>query len=174
MRGYYPKLEGAHLTAFYNRYDDYMAEHNVLCRYNRNKAEQERIRLLNIQQKTAKQNKLDAANYVRFHKQYFGICIISENLIINPLKSVKEFVEEGSAMHHCVGNKNVGYYRKKDSLVFSARDADGKRLATVEWDLVDKKILQCLAACNQTPPRQEEINNLVTQTMINFQTTKTV
>lgn len=181
MTGYYPKLSHPDLLRFHDMYNEYMIANNTLCRRNHEIAERERIQhqqmvLVHNEElrNSAKRERMAPANYVRTHKQFFNICMMSENLVITPLKSVKEFKEEGSAMHHCVGSTQMGYYRKKDSLVLSARDADGKRLATVEWDLVNHMVLQCLAACNAVPPRQKEIIDLVTTTMNQFNTNQQI
>lgn len=82
------------------------------------------------------------------------------NLRIRPLQSVDEFAEEGIAMHHCVFA--AGYYKHKDTLILSAKDAKGKRLATIEYCISRGSIEQCRAAHNQRPARDTEIRKLIT------------
>ena len=65
-------------------------------------------------------------------------------------------------MHHCV--YAMGYYdynKKPNCLILSAKDSEGKRLATIEYNMKDLTIVQCRAACNQVPERDEEIRGLI-------------
>ena len=65
-------------------------------------------------------------------------------------------------MHHCV--YAMGYYdynKKPNCLILSAKDGEGKRLATIEYNTKDFSIVQCRAACNQVPERDEEIRGLI-------------
>ena len=80
-------------------------------------------------------------------KPYLKLCIKEDNCTIIPLKSVKEFVEEGVAMHHCVFTN--GYYKRDDCLILSAR-IDGKRAETVEVNLNTREIVQIgRASCRE-------------------------
>jgi len=83
----------------------------------------------------------------------------SKNLCVVPLQSVDEFAAEGAAMHHCVFTN--GYYKKDSCLILSARDSDGKRLATIEYNTARHDIVQCRAACNAVPERDKEIRALI-------------
>lgn len=110
-------------------------------------------------EKAMKQNKQDAEDYVKNHSRWLGVVIIGENIIIKPLQDIAEFAAEGAAMHHCVYSN--GYYRRADTLILSAKDSDGNRLATIEYNLKTRQIIQCRAACNQHPERYDEICALV-------------
>ena len=99
--------------------------------------------------------------YIEQHKKWLGVVIIGRGITIKPLQSIAEFREEAETMHHCVYAN--AYYKKKDSLIMSARDKNGKRLATIEYDLKQKSILQCRAAYNAQPERYKEICNLITK-----------
>lgn len=63
-------------------------------------------------------------------------------------------------MHHCVFG--MEYYKKSTSLILSAKDNDGNRLATIEYNTKNKEIVQCRAACNKVPERDAEIRALIT------------
>ena len=102
-------------------------------------------------------------NYAKNHAKWLGIVIVGDNIVIRPLQSIEEFEEEGKAMHHCV--YACGYYKKKDTLILSAKDNNGKRLATIEYDTKRGEIVQCRAACNQVPERYDEICELVRDNM---------
>lgn len=66
-------------------------------------------------------------------------------------------------MHHCVFVNN--YYAKADSLILTARDAEGKRLETIEIDLKDFRIVQSRGVCNRNSPKHDEIVKLMTDHM---------
>ncbi len=97
--------------------------------------------------------------YVKEHRRWLAVMIVGNGMTIQPLKSVNEFYEEGNAMHHCVFK--AGYYKMKDKLILSARDSEGRRIATIDYDLKKREVMQCRAACNGQPERYEEICNLV-------------
>lgn len=86
----------------------------------------------------------------------------STNLHIRPLQSIQEFEEEGEHMHHCVYSMHYWDYRKNpNTLILSAKDDDGNRLATIEYNMGTNKVIQCRAACNKVPPRYDEIVNFI-------------
>ena len=97
--------------------------------------------------------------YLNQKGRYLGICFGNENVMVSVLQSVRDFVEEGEAMHHCV--YTMGYYKNKDTLILSARDKEQKRLATIELSLKNYKVQQCRAACNAKPKQYDEIVKLV-------------
>ena len=90
---------------------------------------------------------------------YFGICFGNDKVKITVLSSMYEYEEEGKKMHHCVFTNR--YCAKKDSLILSAKDAEGERLATIELSLKSYKVMQCRAAFNKKPERYDEIVKLV-------------
>lgn len=68
--------------------------------------------------------------------------------------SPSELAKEGEALHHCVGR--MGYDQKfvrEESLIFFIRSAEDTEtpLATVEYSIAKKKILQCYADHNSKP-----------------------
>ena len=67
------------------------------------------------------------------------------------------FFQEGTAIHHCVYTNK---YFNKDCLIFSTRNSNGKRIATVEWNIENKKIVQIRSYCNKTPEEYNEIVEL--------------
>lgn len=102
--------------------------------------------------------------YVKQHKKWLGIVIRGKGICITPLQSVDEFREEGRAMHHCVFAN--GYFKKKETLILSAKDDEGNRLATIEYDLKKRLILQCRAACNSVPQKKQEIEALINNNLL--------
>lgn len=90
---------------------------------------------------------------------FFGICFGNGDITVTVLSSLLQYAEEGRAMHHCVDAND--YWKKKTSLILSARDKSNKRLATVELSLNTFKVLQCRAACNRRPERYDDIVKLI-------------
>ena len=97
--------------------------------------------------------------YVMQHKKWLGVVIVGKGITIKPLQSVAEFEQEGEAMHHCVFTSE--YYKKRNSLIMSVRDKQDNRLATVEYDLKNKQLLQCRAAFNKVPAEHDRICRMV-------------
>lgn len=88
--------------------------------------------------------------------KFFGL-IFSDGLInVRVLESVAEIINEGKAMHHCVGS----YHSKEDSLILSAC-IDGKRIETIEVSISQLKVIQSRGVCNKNTKYHNQIINLV-------------
>ena len=129
------------------------AEHDRLL--SRKRRVEERVA---IKKKMAEAEKWEK-EYRENKGKYFGICFGNENVVITVIRSVAEMAEEGEKMHHCV--YDAGYYRKKDSLILSARDRNGSRLETVELSLSTFKVIQSRGVCNSNTACHNEIVKLV-------------
>lgn len=101
--------------------------------------------------------------YMEQKGRFFGICFGNDNIVISVISSVAEMAEEGEKMHHCV--YACGYYKKKESLILSARDMKGNRIETVEVDLKTFKVVQSRGVCNTNTSMHNEIIELVNQNM---------
>ena len=76
--------------------------------------------------------------------------------------SPSELVKEGDALHHCVGRMNYDQkFVREESLIFFIRSAEDIEtpLATVEYSIKSKKVLQCYADHNAKP--NEAVMNYV-------------
>ena len=124
----------------------------------RRRREAERTRLLQDMQKKEKQN----ADYINRCNRFFGVEITDGTISCRVLRSVADFFEEGTAMHHCVYANE--YYAKKNSLILSARIND-KRIETVEVDLQQMKVVQCYGACDKFTIYHDRIVSLVNDNM---------
>lgn len=102
------------------------------------------------------------ADYIRNKQAYFGICITDEELSIEVLKSIEEFIKEGEFMHHCVNQ--CAYYSKENSLILSAK-VNGKRMETIEIDLQRMTIVQSRGKCNMNTPYHDRIVDLMNANM---------
>lgn len=130
-------------------HDDYMR----LAERKRKREEDERKRFEN--------RKLDDI-YHKDKAAFLGLAITDGTLLIKPLQNVSEFEQEGDAMHHCC--YECGYYKKKQSLVLSARIED-RRIETVEVSLKSFKVVQSRGVCNENTEYHDRIISLVEKNM---------
>lgn len=136
---------------------DLKAEHDkFLKRRNREEARRKEIDRMREAQSWEKSYALEKG-------RFFGICFGNENIIITVIRSVAEMAEEGEAMHHCV--YAMGYYKKKESLILSAKDKAGNRIETIEVNLNTYSIVQSRGVCNKNTPYHNKIIELVNQNM---------
>jgi hypothetical protein len=101
--------------------------------------------------------------YKKEKGRFFGLEITNGRVTIQTIQSVAEMQEEGDRMHHCVASNE--YYKKKDSLILSARDEHGERLETIEVDLNRMKVAQCYGKFNSITERHDEILELINNNM---------
>lgn len=133
------------------------AEHSVL---NARKAR------IDAREKLKKELEAAAMWEEQYHtakEPYFGICFGNGHIVVTVIQSVREMAEEGSAMHHCVYAN--GYYKKKDSLILTARDMEGNRVETIEVSLKTFEVVQSRGKMNQNTEYHEEILKLVRANM---------
>lgn len=102
------------------------------------------------------------AEYITNKGMYFGFCIVDNDMTIEVLKSVEEFIAEGNAMNHCVNTNR--YYEKGNSLILSAK-INGERVETIEVDLQKLTIAQSRGKHNSTTEHHERILDLVKSNM---------
>ena len=89
-----------------------------------------------------------------------GIAFSDGKIKVHVLENVKEYIEEGDALHHCVAS----YALREDSLVLSAR-IRGKRIETVEVSLKQLKVVQCRGLQNRNTEYHDQIIELVNKNM---------
>lgn len=131
---------------------DLKVEHDRLVQKKTERLERERIE----QQKyKALENE---RKFQELKAKFFGISFTDGTIQVRVLESVAEFLEEGTAMHHCVFTNT--YYLKPDSLILSAC-IDGKRIETIEVSLKTLKVLQSRGVCNKNTEYHDRIIELV-------------
>ena len=128
-------------------------------------AEQERIRRLQQEEREARRNEDLRKKYARLEDMYGGKTIEAEKINIHVITSLEELKEEGEAMHHCV---YTNYKEMKGWIILSARDDENNRLATIELDIKNWKVVQCRAHNNSHPARYKEIMAVLTSNMPNI------
>jgi len=99
-------------------------------------------------------------SYVKEKNKFFNLFFKKNNISVEPLKSVKEFYEEGKAFSHCIFTNK--YFEREDSLILSAKINDEK-VETVEVDLNTMRVEQSRGENDNFTKYHNEIVNLVTQ-----------
>lgn len=153
---YLDLLEYFHLDTHNSHYvcpKNLQKEHDNLTR--RKKRIEEKRRLEQRIKEAAKWEK----EYAKMKGAYFGICFGNEHIQISVITSVAAIAEEGEKMHHCV--YQAGYYKRKDSLILTARDSAGNRLETIELSLRTFEIVQSRGLQNKPTPFHDDIIKLV-------------
>lgn len=100
--------------------------------------------------------------YTQEKKQFFGLCFSEKDITISVLEDVTEFMEEGDSLKHCVFTNE--YFKKKDSLVFSAR-IDSKPIETIEVCLSKMVITQCRGSKNNKSQHHKIILDLMNKNL---------
>lgn len=131
---------------------DLKVEHDRLVQKKTERLERERIEQ---QKHKALENE---RKFQELKAKFFGISFTDGTIQVRVLESVAEFLEEGTAMHHCVFTNT--YYLKPDSLILSAC-IDGKRIETIEVSLKTLKVLQSRGVCNKNTEYHDRIIQLV-------------
>ncbi len=116
--------------------------------------EQNRKRIAELRRKL----KEDQEEYVKLRGSIFGFRIADGDLIIKPIESVEECMNEGDLLKHCVFTNE--YYKKEESLILSAR-VDDKPIETIEVSLRHLKVVQSRGMHNKPSPYHEKIVDLV-------------
>lgn len=147
------------LNPYYICADNIKELHDKLVERKRKQEEQERLQR-DLEKALADVKAKE--EYIKNKSKYFGLLITDNDLTIEPLKSVEEFVAEGAEMHHCV--YSCGYYKQADKLILSAK-INGKRIETIEVSLKSFKILQCRGKYNQDTPYHKRIVDLMESNM---------
>lgn len=109
-----------------------------------------------------KRAKIDNESYLKEKSKFFDLQFTNGPLVIIPLKSVEEFIEEGDKLKHCVFANR--YFAKENSLVFSAR-INEKPIETIEINLENLKIIQARGLQNQPTEHHEQILEIINKNM---------
>jgi len=131
-------------------------DRRILMELTRIKAEKEQLIKLN---KEIKENE----EYIKRRRRFYDMVISDGNFFISVLKDINEFFEEGKCMSHCVFS--CEYYKKKESLILSARNAKGERIETIEVDLKKFKVIQCYGYKDVFTSHHQKILDLTKRNM---------
>jgi len=136
---------------------DFKAEHARVSRLANRKREIERKKR---ERENAKRFRAELAERTR---PYASLVIQGFGLEIRILTTPEQYLDEGEAMHHCVGSY-VGSDFHKASIIFSAR-MNGERVETIEIDTEKWIIVQSCAVCNGFSDHHDNIINLMKKNM---------
>lgn len=131
---------------------DLKKEHDKLVKKKRDI--QKKRELEKQRQEVAKAEKF----YQELKSMFFDLQFTNGTLVIVPLKSVQEFMEEGDILQHCVFTNK--YYNRKNSLILSAR-IDNTPVETIEVNLEKLQIEQSRGMKNTPSKYHNEIVALV-------------
>lgn len=102
----------------------------------------------------------EESKYNQHVRPFLDIRLQGYGIVITCLPTVQDVFEEGEKMHHCI--YRMGYHRKKDSLLMSARDEQtGERIESIEVDLREFNVLQSRGLQNMDTERHEDILRLI-------------
>lgn len=122
---------------------------------------QNELRRQREKEEKEKRRKKTIEDEKRFHElksKFFGISFTDGTIRVHVLESVREFLDEGVAMHHCVFDN--AYYLKENSLILSAT-IEGRRIETIEVNLDTLKVVQSRGVCNKNTEYHDQIVSLV-------------
>lgn len=98
--------------------------------------------------------------YKVFIQRFLGLSISDGEILIEPLKSVSEFIQEGDELHHCVFTNE--YFNREDTLILSAK-ISGQRVETIQFDLKNMDVVQSRGLFNKNTLYHEKILKIVDQ-----------
>lgn len=113
-------------------------------------------------EETKRQIETAQKKYEAEKQKFFDLLFKKGNIVIQPLKTVQEFLEEGDELKHCLFTNK--YYDKKDSLILSAR-VKNKPIETIEISLSNLKIIQARGFKNQSTTYHKKIIEMVNENM---------
>lgn len=93
-------------------------------------------------------------------EQFFGMVFKDKRLRIEIIPTAMGIIEEGVAMHHCVGR----YYNMPNSLILSAT-INGRRIETIEVNLTSYKVVQSRGLQNKYTRNHKRIVKLMQDNM---------
>lgn len=108
------------------------------------------------------EDKNAAKRYEDARRRFAGLKLTDGIIVAQVLPAVKDIMQEGEAMHHCVFAAR--YYKRLDSLLLTAK-VDGERAETIEVDLNRYQLVQSRGVCNQNSKYHDRIVNLVNENM---------
>lgn len=110
--------------------------------------------------------------YKEDKKNYLPIAFSNSKFNAHVLQSVKEFLDEGLAMNHCVFA--CGYYSKENSVILSITDKENHRLETCEVDVKKNMILQLYGKNDKFTEWHDEIKEFINNNLWRFKQVKEV
>lgn len=149
--------------------DDVKAEHDRWMEIRRRRWEKERAeeeeRERKIQAELLDEEGQPNADYRSRLGKMLGVVVTVGDIELRPLQTIKEFYDEGEAMHHCVFTNK--YYSKDGCLIIGAR-VNGERAETIEVNTKEWRIMQCRGKHNQDSQYHEAIIEAMTNNISKY------
>ena len=98
--------------------------------------------------------------FIASRSKFLGMVITDGTICISVLPTQQDLIEEGKAMHHCVGT----YTERLDSLILSAK-INGERIETIEVNLNSFELVQSRGLQNKFTEYHEQIEKLMADNM---------
>lgn len=138
----------------------YVCPKNFKKEHDRYVAKKRKVDKKNEDERKKREALKSEAEYSDFITSFKNVVLEKDNIVIKPLQSVEEFVEEGDDLGHCVFANE--YFKKRDSIILSAKNKkDGKRIETIEFSLKSGKVIQSRGKFNDNTQHHEEILKLM-------------
>lgn len=148
--------------------DDLHAMHNQFVGRNNNRIQREQDSMRE-KREIESYNKTEIKyedTYKADKKRWLKIAFSDDKFQCHVLQSVKEFLDEGIAMHHCVFA--CGYYKRQNSIIVSITDHMGKRIETAEINTKRFYIMQQLGNYDVCSEWHKEIKQFLRNNMWRF------
>ena len=100
--------------------------------------------------------------YASDKKRFFGLSFHDGELSISVIEQVRDFMQEGDDLRHCVFTNE--YYGRKDSLILSAK-MGGESVETIEISLSRMEVLQCRGMKNKPSRHHRDILRLISENL---------
>jgi len=119
-----------------------------------------RTKVLRERRRNELKEEIDSDNkvYIKQIANYLDFEIKSQNLIIQPIKTVEQLFEDSTLLKHCAFNNE--YHKREDRLLMRAT-VNNSVVETIEIDLNSFKIIQSRGLKNKASKYNEEIIRLV-------------
>lgn len=133
------------------------------------KRREEQLARIRADKERMERNRNKVEFYLNYVAPYTDIILHNEQHTITVCPTPEAMMEEGRAMHHCVG----GYWERMNNnlILFCRSSVDGSRISTIEvrhdsrwhWEIVQNRGLS-----NSVPPNKEAIDQLINQNFALF------
>jgi len=100
--------------------------------------------------------------YAKQKESFFGLCFKDRNLTISVIENVRDFMQEGDNLRHCLFTNE--YYKKQNSLILSAK-VDNLSVETIELSLTNLEIIQCRGIKNSDSKHHRHILSLMSKNL---------
>jgi len=128
---------------------------------NKKREEDRKLKLMDLRRKI----EVEQEEYEKQKGKFFNIKFSDGEIIVQPLKSVEEFMIEGDTLKHCIFANE--YYKRENSLLLSAK-INNKSVETIEVSLQSLTVLQARGMENKATKYHKRIVAIVNKNIKNL------